>query len=72
MWTTWRSTLHTKYIRNENRSLEEALKVVPPIMNKEDWEWCVNEVFLTDEYQKRSIANTSNRSGKEYHAHNGT
>ncbi|CAN1289899.1 hypothetical protein LINPERPRIM_LOCUS20490 [Linum perenne] len=56
LWTSWRSTLHTKYIRNENRSLEEALKVAPPIMNKEDWEWCVNEVFPTDEYQVRSFS----------------
>ncbi|CAN1291210.1 hypothetical protein LINPERPRIM_LOCUS21038, partial [Linum perenne] len=58
LWSKWRSNLHIQYIRNDNRSLEEALKVVPPLMNKEDWEWCVNEVFFSDEYQVRSFSSS--------------
>ncbi|CAN1127434.1 hypothetical protein LINPERPRIM_LOCUS29628 [Linum perenne] len=65
LWSKWRSNLHIEYIRNDNRSLEEALKVVPPIMNKEEWEWCVNEVFFSDEYQKRSTASASKRKLKD-------
>ncbi|CAN1132474.1 hypothetical protein LINPERHAP2_LOCUS7046, partial [Linum perenne] len=55
LWIKWRSDLHIKYVRNSPKSLEEVLKVVPPNLNKEDWEWCVTEVFLSDEY--KGIAN---------------
>ncbi|CAN1148293.1 hypothetical protein LINPERHAP2_LOCUS16384, partial [Linum perenne] len=56
LWTKWRSYLNIKHIRNDNISLEEALKVDPPEMNKEDWQWCVNEVFFSDEYKVRSFS----------------
>ncbi|CAN1745549.1 hypothetical protein LINPERHAP1_LOCUS2478, partial [Linum perenne] len=50
-----------KVQHGKGRRKEEALKNVPPMMKKEDLEWCVNEVFLSEAYVKKSKTNKKNR-----------
>ncbi|CAN1181791.1 hypothetical protein LINPERHAP2_LOCUS35618 [Linum perenne] len=59
LWNKWRSKLHVQHVKGRRK--EEALKNVPPMMKKEDWEWCVNEVFLSEAYVKKSKTNKKNR-----------
>ncbi|CAN1755643.1 hypothetical protein LINPERHAP1_LOCUS5806 [Linum perenne] len=59
LWNKWRSTLNVKYVGN--RSEEDAVKNLPPMWNKEDWEWCVKNVFMSEEYKKKSSTNKQNR-----------
>ncbi|CAN1262545.1 hypothetical protein LINPERPRIM_LOCUS11315 [Linum perenne] len=63
LWNKWRSKLHTEYVGELSK--EEALKNIPPMMQKENWEWCVNEHFFSEEYQKKSKTNKANRNSKK-------
>ncbi|CAN1764589.1 hypothetical protein LINPERHAP1_LOCUS9327, partial [Linum perenne] len=61
LWNKWRSKLYSDHVKPCKGVVEAAIKNVPPMMNKDDWAWCVTEVFFSDEYQKKSKINTINR-----------
>ncbi|CAN1347339.1 hypothetical protein LINPERPRIM_LOCUS41065 [Linum perenne] len=48
-----RSNLYREFVEKCNSS-EEAIENIPPMMDKEDWKWLVNEVFLGNEFQRKS------------------
>ncbi|CAN1284955.1 hypothetical protein LINPERPRIM_LOCUS18804, partial [Linum perenne] len=51
LWNKWRSRLYNDHVKPCKGVVESAIKNVPPMMNKDDWAWCVTEVFYSDEYQ---------------------
>ncbi|CAN0843470.1 hypothetical protein LINGRAHAP2_LOCUS3868 [Linum grandiflorum] len=72
LWNKWRSRLNVEYVGS--RSKENALKNIPPMMKKEDWEWLVEEIYFTEKYQKKSETNRKNRKKEKPcpRHHNGT
>ncbi|XP_055960629.1 uncharacterized protein LOC126668450 [Mercurialis annua] len=61
LWTSWRSSLNVKYVK-PCKTKVEAVKNVPEGMESADWEWLVDNKFLSDEFQDISSRNTINRS----------
>ncbi|CAN1832654.1 hypothetical protein LINPERHAP1_LOCUS33551, partial [Linum perenne] len=72
LWIKWRSKLYSDHVKPCKGNVEAAIKNVPPMMNKDDWAWCVTEVFFSDEYQKKSKNNTINRLRKKLSHHIGS
>lgn len=49
LWSAWRSRLYTVYVKPCKTRID-ALKNIPPVMNKEDWEWLVTNRYLTEKF----------------------
>ncbi|CAL1394572.1 unnamed protein product [Linum trigynum] len=49
LWRTWRSRMNRDHVKPHD-SLVEILEDVPEFLSKEDWEWCVKEKFLSEEF----------------------
>ncbi|XP_073051570.1 uncharacterized protein [Primulina eburnea] len=60
LWTAWRSSLNVDYVR-PCKTKAEVLKNVPQGFNAKEWDWLVTNKFLTDEFQKTSNQNSTNR-----------
>ncbi|KAG6500940.1 hypothetical protein ZIOFF_040802 [Zingiber officinale] len=60
LWTAWKSSLNVNYVR-PCKTKAEVLKNVPQGFNAKEWEWLVTNKFLTDEFQKTSNQNSTNR-----------
>ncbi|CAN1824399.1 hypothetical protein LINPERHAP1_LOCUS30762 [Linum perenne] len=64
LWNKSRSNLYREFVEKCNSS-EEAIENIPPMMDKEDWKWLVNEVFMGDEFQRKSKIGKTIRKRKK-------
>ncbi|CAH9103243.1 unnamed protein product [Cuscuta europaea] len=60
LWNKWRGRMHLTYIMN--KTMNEALKIVPDDVIKDDWEWLVKDNYFTPQYKERSKRASKNRS----------
>ncbi|KAK9100472.1 hypothetical protein Scep_023902 [Stephania cephalantha] len=61
LWEKWRSKLNVDYVR-PCKSREEAVRNVPEDMDPHDWEWLVNNKYLTAKFKEASDRNSINWS----------
>ncbi|XP_020080556.1 uncharacterized protein LOC109704199 [Ananas comosus] len=61
LWNKWRGDLHRKFIK-PCENMQEALKIVPEGVHREDWEWLVKEHFFSEKFLAASKRNSENRA----------
>uniref|UniRef100_A0A803M6K8 Transposase-associated domain-containing protein n=1 Tax=Chenopodium quinoa TaxID=63459 RepID=A0A803M6K8_CHEQI len=63
LWTNWRSDLLRCNVTKKKITLAATYKGKPPNgVEENDWKWLIKEVYLDDDFQKRSIRNSENRA----------
>ncbi|CAN1337936.1 hypothetical protein LINPERPRIM_LOCUS37822 [Linum perenne] len=71
LWNKSRSFLYRYFVAKCNTT-REAIKNIPPMMDKEDWKWLVEKVFLSDKFQKKSQIGKTIRKNKKLKHYNGS
>ncbi|CAN0847644.1 hypothetical protein LINGRAHAP2_LOCUS5083 [Linum grandiflorum] len=71
LWNKARSNWYREFVE-ECETPQEAIRNIPPLMDKEDWKWLVEEVFLSDEFQRNIKVGKAIRKKSQLKPHSGS